>query len=168
MMRPALTLSFLTLTLAPCWAQSTDFNPYQAVLDGMSLAEAEPLIVASLGPIQGRYGGINQPYGGGPILVLSAGEGEEYALFLFCEDKLTGFVAPITAKAAAQILGPLTYPDGDSEVYADDQGITVYAMADELTVAYRGVSTKASMVQALYPRAMLGLDYAGQCERAAN
>lgn len=166
-MRLALTMSFLTLTLAPCWAQSTDFNPYQAVLDGMSLVEAEPLIVASLGPIQGRYSGINQPYEGGPILVLSTGEGEKYALFLFCKEKLTGFVAPITSKAAAQILGPLTYPDGDSEVFAGDHGITVYAMDDELAVSYLGVGTEASMVQVLYPRrGMLGFDYAGQCERA--
>jgi hypothetical protein len=163
MMRLALTTSLLALTLAPCWAQSTDFNPYQAVLDGMPLAEAEPLIVASLGPILHRNSGIAQPYDGGPILVLSTGEGVNLALFLFCEEELTGFVAPITPKAAAQILGPLTSPDADSVVYAADDGISVYAMDYELTVSYLGVGTKASMVQATYPRAMLGFNYAKRC-----
>lgn len=168
-MRLALTISFLALTLSPCWAQSTDFNPYQALLDGMSLAETEPLIVASLGPIQGRCGGVNQPYEGGPILVLSTGEGEKFALFLFCEEKLAGFVAPITSKAAAQILGPLTYPDGDSEVFAGDHGITVYAIDDELAVSYLGLGTETSMVQVLYPRRpMLAFNYASQCERPAD
>lgn len=169
MMRLVLTMPFLALALAaPCFAQSDDFNPYQAVLDGMPLAEAEPLIVASLGAIQGRYGDINKPYDGGPVLVLSTGDDATFALFLFCKEKLAGFVAPITPKAAAQILRPLTHADGDSVMYAADDGITVFAADDELTVSYKGIGTGTSMVQALYPRAMLGFDYADQCERLSD
>jgi hypothetical protein len=149
-MRLALTMPFLALTLAPCFAQSDDFNPYQAILDGMPVAEAEPLIEAAHGPIKHRLAGIGKPYEGGPVLIIGAGPDEHFGVFVFCHDKLAAFGAPITPGVAGKILNPLN-PTIESAFHADDDGITIFAEDDELIIGYRGVGTKNSWIDATYP-----------------
>lgn len=168
-MRLVLTMLALCCSATAAQAQTDDFNPYQAALDSMPLAQAEPLIVASYGAIQGRYSGIQQPYDGGPVLLLASGDAEASALFLFCEKKLAGFSASVGPKVAAQILGPLTGPDGDSAVYAASDGITVFALDQALSVSYYGIGTKSSRISATYPgEAMLQFNFAGRCQSLAN
>jgi hypothetical protein len=170
MMRLALTMPFLALTLAPCFAQSDDFNPYQAVLDGMTLVEAEPLIVAAYGEIGGRYAGIAKPYDGGPILLLGAGSDVRYASFLFCDGVFAGLAAPVTPAVAAKIINPLTIPGMEIKVYADDDdAITIFGVNDELMVTYQGIGTKSSWVSATYPaNAMLRFNFADRCATMSN
>lgn len=165
-MRLGLTALCLGLALTNAtYAQSDDFNPYQATLDAMALEQAEPLIEAAYGPIENRYSGIAQPYEDGPVLVLMAGS----AMFLFCEEQLAAFTAPLKPTTAAQILRPLTRPGADTTVYAADDGIAFFAVDDTLTVIYSGVGTKTSSVTATYPRKLvLSLDFAKHCEDLAG
>lgn len=168
-----LVLTVLCLCLAStnvAEAQSDDFNPYQATLDAMPLEQAEPLIEAAYGPIENRYAaGIAQPYDGGPVLVVMTGDAERSGLFLFCEERLSAFGAPLTPTTAAKILRPLTHPGTDTQVYAADDGITFFAADDTLTLMYQGVGTKSSFVTATYPsQVLLNYDFAGRCEEVST
>lgn len=169
MMRLALTMSFLTLTLAPCWAQSPDFNPYQAVLDGMPLAEAEPLIVAAYGDISNRSKGIPGKEDDA-VLVLFAGTGEQKPMFVFCNDRLAAASSAVTTEVAAAVLGPLSLPTSPPiEVYAHSDGVTLTLQDRQLYVRYYGVSTKQSGITLDYPmKVFLNLDFVGLCAEATH
>ena len=166
-------MRWLVTGLALLWlctaAQAQEFNPYQAMLDRMPLAEAEPLIVERYGPVKRRQKGIDQDYDGGPILLLSTGEDRDFTLFLFCKDKLAAFAAPISPAMAASILGPMTLEPGELSVFPADDGLSVQSRDGELAVIYLGVGTKHSAVNAVYSRtAMTRLDFAGRCAEVAD
>ena len=149
--------------------QAQEFNPYQAMLDRMSLAEAEPQIVARYGPIAQRQKDIGQDYDGGPILILSMGEEDDFALFLFCAEKLAAFSAPISPAVAADILGPMAEPPGQLSIHPTEDGISLHSLDGELAVHYFGVGTKHSLVNAAYSRlAWTQLDFAGRCAEVAD
>lgn len=168
-MRPVLTMPFLVLTLAaPCFAQSDDFNPYQAVLDGMPLEQAEPLIVDAYGPARERYSGINKPYDGGPVLVMMLGSDSESTLFLFCQDRLAAFSARITPNVAAAILRPLTRPGTDITIFPHEAGVWFETPDRTVSIDYRGVGTKDSKIVASYPEdVVLNLNFAARCDEVA-
>lgn len=168
-MRLALTMPFLALTIAtPCFAQSDDFNPYQAVLDGMSLEQAEPLIEAAYGPIGDRLAGVATPYDDGPVQILmlqSAGT----PFFLFCEGRLAAFSGPITPAQAATILRPLTSAGADNIAYPDENGVWFQTADELLSIDYTGVGTKTSMVMLTYPQeVMLNFNFDKRCAEVAD
>ena len=168
-MRLAPTVPILALTMAtPCLAQSDDFNPYQATLDAMPLAQAEPLIVGGYGPAVIRYSGINKPYDGGPILVMVLGDGPKASLFLFCEGHLAAFAAPVTPKVASAILRPLTHTDTNMTIFPHETGVWFETSDRAVSIDYRDVGTKSSWISAGYPRELTRtLDYAKRCDEVA-
>lgn len=169
MMRPALTMSFLALSLVPCLAQSDDFNPYQAVLDGMPLAEAEPLIVAAYGAITHRSKGMPGKEDD-TVLLLRAGTAEQQPIFVFCHETLAAASAAVTTGVAATILGPLTLSISPPfEAFADDSGIALTLDDRQLYVYYSGIGTKQSGVTVTYPRdVFVTLDLPGFCDAPAD
>lgn len=172
-MRLAPTMLLLALTIAtPCFAQSDDFNPYQATLDAMPLAQAEPIIVEAYGPAVARYSGINKPYDGGPILVMVLGDDPKAAFFLFCEDGLAGFSAPVTPKVASAILGPLTNPltkDANMTIFPHETGVWFETSDRAVSIDYRDVGTNSSWISAGYPQELvLTLNYSERCDEVAK
>jgi hypothetical protein len=170
MMRLALTMPFFALTLAPpCLAQSDDFNPYQAVLDGMPLAEAEPLIVAAYGDISDRSKGIPGKEDDA-VLVLFAGTDEQKPMFVFCNDRLAAASATVTTEVAAAVLGPLSLPTSPPvEVYAHRDGVALTLQDRQLYVSYDGVGTEQSGITLNYPmQVFLNLDLSGLCAQVTD
>ena len=172
-MRLAPTMLLLVLTMAtPCLAQSDDFNPYQATLDAMPLAQAEPMIVGSYGPAVTHYSGINKPYDGGPILVMVLGDDPKASFFLFCEDRLAAFSAPVTPKVASAILGPLTHPltkDTNMTIFPHETGVWFETSDRALSIDYLDVGTQSSWISAGYPADVTRtLNYSKRCDEVAT
>ncbi|MBW4656809.1 MAG: hypothetical protein KME20_27740 [Kaiparowitsia implicata GSE-PSE-MK54-09C] len=171
-MRFCLTTLFLACVGVPCFAQSEAFNPYRAVVDAMPLQQAEPLIQSLYGPVgpADRLNGLFGVYDEGSVLALMPRPTEAPAyLFLFCEERLAAVSAPVTAAMAADILKPLTGPGSNTSVHPDDGGIRLQTKNDTLTVEYRDVGTKKSMVVLTYPQKVyVEMDFAGRCAELAE
>ena len=149
-MRLICTILLAASIATPALAQSTDFNPYQAVLDQMPQAEAEALIEAAYGPITTRQPG-NPEVDGDSEMVYAEGSGQNFKVFLFCDGKLTAASAPITAKVAMDILRPMTSSPDLGKVYPTEDGVTFLLRDGALNVTYWGTGTNASGVGIAYP-----------------
>lgn len=153
-MRFICTILLAASIATPALAQSTDFNPYQAVLDQMPQAEAEALIEAAYGPIKTRRPG-NPEVDGNSEMVFAEGSGENFKVFLFCDGKLAYASAPVTAKVAMHILNPMTRSPDLGTIYPTEDGITFLLRDGALNVTYWGVGTDASGVGVSYPTHIL-------------
>lgn len=60
-MRPVLTILLAATIATPALAQSEAFNPYQATLDRMPLAQAQPAIEAAYGALAWRAPRTSRP-----------------------------------------------------------------------------------------------------------
>ena len=149
-MRLICTILLAASIATPALAQSTDFNPYQAVLDQMPQAEAEALIEAAYGPITTRQPG-NPEVDGDSEMVYAEGSGQNLKVFLFCDGKLAYASAPITAKVAMDILRPMTSSPDLGKVYPTEDGVTFLLRDGALNVTYWGTGTDASGVGIAYP-----------------
>ena len=149
-MRLICTILLAASIATPALAQSTDFNPYQAVLDQLPQAEAEALIEAAYGPITTRQPG-NPEVDGDSEMVYAEGSGQNLKVFLFCDGKLTAASAPITAKVAMDILRPMTSSPDLGKVYPTEDGVTFLLRDGALNVTYWGTGTDASGVGIAYP-----------------
>lgn len=165
-MRLALPLLLLVALPVAAHAQNTDFNPYQAVLDHMPQAEAEPLIEAAYGPIQTRQLG-NPEIDGNGEMVFAGGTGQNLTVFLFCDGKLTAASAPVTAKVAMDVLRPMTTSPDLGTVYPTEDGITFLLQDGALNVTYWGIGTDASGVGVAYPTGVFN-NYQTCADLAAN
>ncbi|MEO5808210.1 hypothetical protein [Devosia sp.] len=144
-MRLALTL--LCALLAPITAAraAEEFNPYQASIDRMPIADA-------MRQIEAHYGPTKEPrtYENGTVTVMG-GTDHDLSLFLFCDGKMAGMSASVSTEVAAKILLPLTGPDAKVEVFGTDDGVMLSLLGHTLTFYYRGIGTKSSNVIATYP-----------------
>ncbi len=169
-MRLVLTVPFLALTMAPCFAQSDDFDPYQAVLDAMPLSKAQPLIEAAYGPVEDTTGRLDGELAAAGVKILSARDANDnLSAFLFCDDRLAAVSAIVTTRVAASVLGPLSLPSGPALVVnPSEQGVMISAEDPDISFAYWGVGTTASSVSLSYPwKVFVNMDFPGRCEDVA-
>lgn len=150
-MRPVLTILLATAIATPAFAQSETFNPYQATLDRMPLAEAQPAIEAAYGSVADTSPG---PVGSKDksALILTIKTTPNPSFFLFCHERMAGFSAPVTPVQAGEIINAQTGLDKPlPDVYGTPDGITVSLLDRALSVSYLGMGTPQSRVEMTYP-----------------
>lgn len=152
MMRLALTMSFLALTLAPCFAQSKEFDPYQAALDGMSLDLAKPQLESLYGPLTDVTAQVGPDLTAAGGVLLYKDDPAKPAGFLFCNGKLAAFASIVSAAVAGRIVGGLTSPiQPPTEIYASADGVTIRFPESLVSAQYWGIGTPDSYVSVNYP-----------------
>jgi hypothetical protein len=170
-MRLVLTMPLLALSMVgPCFAQSDDFNPYQAVLDAMPLSQAQPLIEAALGPVEDTTGRLHKDFAGAGVKILSVRDASDnLSIFLFCDDRLAAVSAVVTTTVAAGVLAPLSLPSGPALVVnPSEQGVMISAEEPDVNFAYWGVGTETSYVSLSYPwTVFVNMDFEGRCQDVA-
>ena len=153
---------------APAGAE--DFNPYQALQAGQTLDELVPVIEREIGPISDRdYMGetfFDQPSSGPALLVvvLEPHAGGRYpAYFLFCEEVLAGFAAPVSQAVAfamaeeigsAETAGDDASPDNDPShgtARLADDSLRVGLADGETALIYYDLGTADMRIEATHP-----------------
>lgn len=150
-MRIIATILLSLALAAPAMAQSEAFNPYQATLDRMPLAQAQTAIEAAYGPIAERIPGVAGSKDKS-ALVLSVKTAPNPSFFLFCHEQMAGFSAPVTPAQAGDIINAETGSGKTPpEVYGTPDGVTVSLRDRALSIAYLALGTPDSRVEMTYP-----------------
>lgn len=148
------SICFVVLAAAiatPALAQSEDFNPYQATLDRMPLAEAQTAIEAAYGPIADRSPG-SATSKDKSALVLTVKTSPNPSFFLFCHEQMAGFSAPVTPAQAGDIINAQTGADKTPPaVYGTPDGVTVSLQDRALSISYLAIGTPQNRVEMTYP-----------------
>jgi hypothetical protein len=150
-MRPVLTILLAATIATPALAQSEAFNPYQATLDRMPLAEAQPAIEAAYGaPVDTSPGVAGSKDKSALVLTIKTTPNPSF--FLFCHERMAGFSAPVAPVQAGEIINAQTGLDKPlPDVYGTSDGLTVSLLDRALSVSYLGVGTPQSRVEMTYP-----------------
>ena len=168
-MRLVLILVFVGLTANAAYAQSEDFNPYRAVVDAMSLGQAQPLIEAAYGSLEETTANLPEDFAGEGVRMFTH-RGEVSSLFLFCNDRLAAVSAVVTPTMAANVLMPFLMPDGPKlAIYPGENGVFISVEEPGIQLSYSGVGTKTSYVALGYPADVFkNMSFRNRCKEMAS
>ena len=151
-MRLVLSLSCLLVSAAAVAAQPEPFNPYSAALHAMPLAEARPRLEAAYGQLADAAQTMDPAFTAPGVTLLSAQDSVPPAVFLFCDDKMAGVMAPVAPSAASDILLPLSGPGQPAaDIFPTQSGIVITFETAEISLVYEGVGSPNSQVVLIYP-----------------
>ncbi|MEQ9634470.1 MAG: hypothetical protein RLW68_00135 [Devosia marina] len=151
-MRLVLSLSCLFASAAIAVAQPEPFNPYGAALEALPLAAARPILEATYGQLTDASQTMDPAFTASGITLLSTQDSDPPAVFLFCDDKMAGVMAPVPPSVAADILLPLSGPSQPAaEIFPTQTGVMLTFDTAEITVVYEGIGSKNSHVVLMYP-----------------
>jgi hypothetical protein len=145
----------IAVLLASGAARAQDFDPFQAVRDGLSINAAIPIITNNVGPVLGiKTAGVNllgTDEGDEPLMMVTADYGGSVpAMFIFCRGALIGFDSPIS-KALADSLTEEIGVDPESEELVVDGNVRVRLADGKTQIAYFNPPDAEPWVDLLHP-----------------